>query len=581
MQWTQTFIPTLREDPQEAEIDSHKLMLRAGLIRKLGGGLYTFLPLGFRVLKKIENIIREEMDNAGALEILMPALHPKEIWEKTGRYISMGDVMFKLQDRQKKEYVLGPTHEEIVTSLAAAELRSYRQLPKTFYQIQVKFRDEIRPRFGLMRAKEFIMKDAYSFDTTWEAADASYEAMYKAYVRIFKRCGLRTKVVEADTGAMGGNWSHEFMVIADSGEDGIVECESCSYAANLEKAERAQPAPKIWENPVKPCELVNIPGHSTINQVSAFLNCKTEQLIKTIIYIADNKPVAVLVSGDRDINEHKLARKINASSIALADETTIQQVTGAPAGFAGPLGLSIPVYCDIGLKGIKGGITGANKKDAHILHVDLERDATIKEYIDISTVKDGDLCPKCGKPMHEKRGIEVGHVFKLGTKYTDSLGAIYLDENRQQNTIIMGCYGIGVTRTLQAIIEQLHDKDGIIWPFSVAPYQVVILPLNIHHQQTITIAKDLSAELQKAGVDTIIDDRDERPGVKFKDADLVGFPLRVVIGEKNLASNKVEIKRRDSANFILENISKTPETILNIIKEEGEKTDNLHTVQGI
>jgi len=545
MHWTKTFIPTLREDPQEAGIDSHKLMLRAGLIRKLGGGLYTFLPLGFKALKKIEEIVREEMDRAGALEILMPALQPREIWEKTGRYQTMGDVMFRLLDRQKKEYVLGPTHEEIVTSLAAAELRSYRQLPKTFYQIQTKFRDEIRPRFGLMRAKEFIMKDAYSFDIDWDKADASYEAMYNAYVRIFNRCGLRTKVVEADTGAMGGNWSHEFMVLADSGEDGIVECEACSYAANLEKAERAAHEATVWETPVPACEPVSTPGQSTIAAISSFLKCKPEQLIKTLIYMIDGNPAAVLAPGDREINEHKLARMLKASSVMLADDDTIQKVTGAPVGFAGPVGLSIPVYCDVGLKGIKGGVTGANRKDEHLLHVDLERDASVKEYIDLCTVKNGDLCPKCSGKLSEKRGIEVGHVFKLGTKYTEALGVNFLDEEGKEHPVIMGSYGIGIERILACYIEQNYDDKGIIWDAAVAPFHIHLIGINMKNETVANAGRKLYEELQSLGYEVLFDDRvDGSAGIKFNDADLLGMPVQVIVGERNLKENMIEIKVR-------------------------------------
>jgi len=570
MRWTQTLIPTLREDPQEAEIVSHKLLLRAGLIRKLGGGLYTFLPLGLKALRKVERIVREEMDRAGALEVLMPALHPKEVWERSGRYNVMGEVMFRLLDRQKKDYVLGPTHEEIVTDLAASEIRSYRQLPRTFYQIQTKFRDEIRPRFGLMRAKEFIMKDAYSFDVDWKAADASYDAMYQAYVRIFKRCGLRTKVVEADTGAMGGNWSHEFMVLADSGEDGIVECASCTYAANLERAERQPPPPVTWETPVPPMETVETPGQRTIEEVSAFLKCQPARLVKTLIYNVDGKTVAVLVAGDREINEHKIMRNLKASQVALADAATIERVTGAPVGFAGPAGLGITIYADNGLKGIKGGITGANRKDAHILHIDLDRDARVEAYHDFCQVRKGDSCPKCGAALDEKRGIEVGHVFKLGTKYTDSFGAQYLDENRKQITMVMGCYGIGVTRTLQAVIEQSHDDKGIIWPFSIAPYPVAILPLSANDQRTRDITASLVEELEKRNVEVIVDDRDERPGVKFKDADLVGFPLRVVLGERALAAGNVELKGRSSADAVQVPIADAVSRILEIL-QAGEK----------
>ncbi|MDD4872093.1 MAG: proline--tRNA ligase [Kiritimatiellae bacterium] len=546
MKWSKTIIPTLRDNPQEAEIDSHKLMLRAGLIRKLGGGLYTFLPLGLRALRKVENIIREEMDRAGALEVLMPALQPREIWDTSERYETMQNVLYHVFDRQKREMLLGPTHEEVITDLVAREISSYRQMPKTFYQIQTKFRDEIRPRFGLMRAKEFIMKDAYSFDTGWDEADASYQAMYDAYTRIFQRCGLRTKTVEADTGAIGGKWSHEFMVMADSGEDGIVECEACSYAANLEKAERALPVTKVFPDNDKLPEEISTPGMRTIDEVSGFLKSEPMRLIKTLIYLINGNPTAILVAGDREINEHKIARLLETSNVMLADDKTIEKATGAPVGFAGPVGLNIPVYADIGLRGYSGAITGANKKDTHLLNVDLERDAKIQSYMDLCTVKEGDKCPRCQASLKEKRGIEVGHVFKLGTKYSEKFSAIYLDEKGEKKPVVMGCYGIGVTRTLQSVIEQSHDAKGIIWPVSVAPYSVVIVVPNTGHNDSVKAAETLMASLEQKKIDVLLDDRDERPGVKFNDADLLGFPIRVVISERSLAKNSIEIKLRSA-----------------------------------
>ena len=544
MKWSQTIIPTLRDNPQEAEIDSHKLMLRAGLIRKLGGGLYTFLPLGLRALRKVEKIVREEMDRAGALEILMPALQPREIWETSGRYETMTNVLYHVYDRQKREMLLGPTHEEVITDLVAREINSYRQMPKTFYQIQTKFRDEIRPRFGLMRAKEFIMKDAYSFDTGWDEADTSYQAMYDAYIRIFQRCGLKTKPVEADTGAIGGKWSHEFMVMADSGEDGIVECEACEYAANLEKAERSLTTPMVFPDSNKSTEEVATPRMRTIDEVSGFLKSEPERLVKTLIYLINGNPTAFLIPGNREINEHKIARLLETSSVALADEATITKATGAPVGFAGPVGLTIPIYADIGLRGYSGAITGANKADTHLLNVDLARDTKIQSYMDLCVVREGDKCPRCQAKLKEKRGIEVGHVFKLGTKYSDKFSAVYLDEKGEKKPIVMGCYGIGVTRTLQAVIEQSHDARGIIWPVSVAPYSVVLVVPNTGHSDSVKAAETLMAKLEQQNIDVILDDRDERPGVKFNDADLLGFPIRVVVSERSLAKNSIEIKLR-------------------------------------
>ena len=549
MRWSRMLIATLRDDPQEAEIVSHKLMVRAGLIRKLSGGLYTFMPLGLRALQKVSQIVREEMDRAGAQEILMPALQPAELWERSGRLATMGPGMFRLKDRAERLMALGPTHEEVVTELIAGEINSYRQLPCTVYQIQTKFRDEIRPRFGLMRAKEFIMKDAYSFDTSLEAADASYQAMYDAYVRIFNRCGLAARPVEADTGDIGGKWSHEFMVLADSGEDGIVDCPACGYAANQERAERAVAAPT--DAPCPAFTEVATPNVRTIDDLVACFKCGADRFLKTLIYLVDGKPVAVLVPGDRDLNEHKLKRLLGAKKVELADEATIQKVTGAPVGFAGPAGLKIPVYADQGLKGATDRITGANKADTHIVHVDLARDAAVTAFEDLVIVGAGDTCPRCGKTMQIKRGIEVGHVFKLGTKYTESFEAKYLNDKGQNELLVMGCYGIGVTRTLQAVIEQSHDADGIVWPITVAPFAVSLLLLDPKDPAVCAVVDTLERELQARGIDVFVDDREERPGVKFKDADLIGCPIRVVAGAKGLAKGGVEVKLRTSKNVDL------------------------------
>ncbi len=549
MRWSRTLIATLRDDPQEAEIASHKLMVRAGLIRKLSGGLYTFMPFGLRALQKVARIVREEMDRAGAQELLMPALQPAELWERSGRLAAMGPGMFRLKDRAARLMTLGPTHEEVVTELIAGEINSYRQLPCTVYQIQTKFRDEIRPRFGLMRAKEFIMKDTYSFDTSFEAADASYQAMYDAYVRIFTRCGLAARPVEADTGDIGGKWSHEFMVLADSGEDGIVDCPACGYAANQERAERAAAAPADAACPA--IAEVSTPDTRTVDDLVAHFTCGADRFIKTLLYLADGKPVAALVPGNRDLNEHKLKRLLGAKKVELADEPTVQKVTGAPVGFAGPVGLALPVYADQSLKGASDRITGANKADTHIVHVDLARDAAVTAYEDLAVVGAGDLCPRCGKVLQLKRGIEVGHVFKLGTKYTESFDAKYLNDKGQSELMVMGCYGIGVTRTLQAIVEQSHDADGIIWPVSVAPFTVSLLLLDPKDAAVCAVADSLEKELQARGIDVFVDDREERPGVKFKDADLIGCPIRVVAGAKGLAKGGVEVKLRTSKSFDL------------------------------
>lgn len=545
MRWSNYFIPTMKEVPGDAEIPSHQLMLRAGLIRRLAGGLYTYLPAGLRALQQVQQIIREEMNRAGALECLMPALHPKEIWERTGRYETLAEVMFGMEDRQGRKLVLGPTHEEIITDLVARELTSYRQLPKNFYQIQTKFRDEIRPRFGLMRAKEFIMKDAYSFDADWEGVQRSYQAMYDAYDRIFRRCGLTARAVEADTGAMGGSASHEFMVVADAGEDAILDCESCGYAANLEKAER-RPKDVPPDDDIPAVEEVDTPNVKTIDEVADFLKVAPEDCLKTMIYRHGDQFTAVLAPGDRAVNECKLVQHLEGTPVALAEEADVVRLTGAAQGFAGPVGLDLPLLADTSLKVRRGRVAGANRTDAHLRNVDLQRDAGDSiQWADVTEAAPGDACPRCENgELREIRGIEVGHVFQLGTKYSESLGASYLDANGQQHPMIMGCYGIGVSRTLQAVIEQHHDKDGIQWPASVAPFVVEVIPLNVKHEPSMQTAIELTQALEAEGISVLMDDRDERPGFKFKDADLLGLPLRVAIGERSLKQGKLELKVR-------------------------------------
>ena len=551
MKWTKSLIQTLREDPGDAEIDSHKLMVRAGLMKKVAGGLYTYLPLGMRSLNKVQKIVREEMDRAGAQEIVMPILQPAELWKTSGRWESMGPGMFRLKDRASHDYALSPTAEEMVTDVIKSIVSSYRPLPLTVYQIQWKFRDEIRPRFGLMRSKEFLMKDAYSFDTSLEAADASYMAMFNAYKKVFERCGLKAYPVEADTGDIGGKFSHEFHVLAEAGEDGIAFCDGCGYAANLEKAER-----KVAPRNDAACgemEVISTPGAKTIEQVSKFMGVPGSAFVKSLVYSVDGTPVMVCVPGDRDVNEVKLKHVLGAKKVELADYETVLKVTGAQPGSVGPVFAansqlptpdSLRIIADQELKGAKGCIVGANKDDHHIKNVDLERDAKIADYADLVIVRDGDICAKCGKPMAIKRGIEVGHVFKLGTKYTDAFKAVYKNDQLAEQVMVMGCYGIGVSRTMQAVIEQSHDKDGIVWPASVAPYQVCISLLDPDKEDVAKVAFDLEAALEAEGIDVIVDDRAERPGVKFKDADLIGFPVRVVVGGKGLANGGVEVKRR-------------------------------------
>ena len=543
MKWTKALIQTLREDPSDAEIDSHKLLVRAGLVKKTAGGLYTYLPLGMRVLRKVAAIVREEMDRAGAQEIAMPILQPAELWKESGRWETMGPNMFKVKDRARHDSALAPTAEEAVVDAIRSTVSSYRQLPVTVYQIHWKFRDEIRPRFGLMRSKEFLMKDAYSFDVSSEAADESYAAMYEAYKRIFRRCGLDAVPVEADTGDIGGKSSHEFHVLAEAGEDGIAACE-CGYAANLEKAVRRTPVRNDPECPEP--EIVPTPGAKTIEEVSKFMERPAESFVKSLVYVADGVPVMVCVGGERDVNEIKLKRFLGAKAVELADPATVLDVTGANAGSVGPVkpAKDVRIVADVGLKGGRGFVTGANRDDHHLRNVDLARDAKISDYADLVVVREGDICEKCGKAMKIKRGIEVGHVFKLGTKYTDAMKAVFKSGEADDAVMVMGCYGIGVGRTMQAIIEQSHDANGIVWPSSVSPYQVVVENLDPGDAAVDAAAGAIEAELEKRGVDVIVDDREERPGVKFKDADLIGFTVRVVVGAKSLKNGGVEIKRR-------------------------------------
>jgi prolyl-tRNA synthetase len=553
MKWTQTLIPTLREAPADADILSHKLLLRAGLVRKLAGGVYTFLPLGLRALRKVEQIVREEMDRAGALELLMPALQPPEIWKQSGRYETAGNVLFKVRDSANREWVLSPTAEEVITLLAAAEINSYRQLPKNFYQISVKFRDEIRPRFGLMRAREFIMKDAYSFDVSDEMSQATYQKMYDAYSRIFARCGLKAFPVEADTGVIGGKFSHEFMVPAETGENEVVYCESCDYAANIEKATSMAPKPEVGSQKSE-IEKFATPGVVTIEALAkAPHNVPAERQIKTLVYIIESKSVLILLRGDDQLNEAKLAGALGTPTFRPATPEEISNAMGAHPGSLGAVTSTlkksdISIYADEHLRGASDMTTGANEDGFHFRNVSIERDIKVTQWFDLRTVTAGEPCKNCGKPLKIRRAIEVGHVFKLGTKYSEKLGATFLDEAGMRKPTVMGCYGIGVTRTLQAVVEQCNDKDGIIWPLSVAPYSVCITPLNVApDSQAMKLAEKIHDELTARGVDVILDDRDERPGVKFKDADLVGFPIRVALGEKSLAKGEVEIKPRGSS----------------------------------
>ncbi|HOJ43107.1 MAG TPA: proline--tRNA ligase [Syntrophorhabdaceae bacterium] len=549
MRFSKMFIPTVKEDPKEAEVISHKLMLRAGFIRRLASGIYTWLPLGLKSLKKIENIIREEMNKKGAQEILMPFVQPKELWEESTRWEKYGKELLRFYDRNNRELCLGPTHEEVVTDLVRKEVRSYRDLPLNLYQIQTKFRDEIRPRFGVMRAREFVMKDAYSFDVDEEGAEKSYMDMYDAYTNIFKRCGFKFRVVEADTGQIGGSFSHEFMVLAETGEDIIIYCDACGYAANLERAEVGYEKNKEASGKKGYYKKVETPNKKRIEEVSSFLNIPPTLLVKTIIYNTDKGIIGVLVRGDRDINETKLKNILSLEYLELADETTIEKVTGGPLGFSGPIGLKIPIYADRDILYMEDFVIGGNEKDVHIVDANIN-DFNVEAFFDLKIAEEGDLCPRCNGLLNSTRGIEVGHIFKLGLKYSKAMGAKFLDKNGEERYMVMGCYGIGVSRIVAAAIEQANDENGMILPCSIAPFEVDVLPVNSSHRESMEQAEKIYNELLEKNIDALIDDRDERPGVKFKDCDLMGIPLRITIGEKNLKEGLVEIKFRDKKESI-------------------------------
>lgn len=546
MRYSHFLIPTLREDPAEAEVVSHRLMLRAGMIRKLAAGVYSTLPLGERVIQKTAQVVREEMNRAGAMEVTLPFVQPAELWHESGRWEVYGKELLRLKDRHNREFCLGPTHEEVITDLVRGVISSYRQLPMNLYQIHIKFRDEIRPRFGVMRAREFIMKDAYSFDADEKGAEASYMKMHAAYSRIFERLGLKFRPVEADSGPIGGSFSHEFMVLADTGEDVIVTCSECDYAANTEKAEILKPA--IADSPtgeLKPLERVETPNMRTIEEVTGFLKTEPQKLIKTLVFDSSDGPVVALVRGDHEINEIKLKNLLACDMLELADEDLIEKLTHAPRGFAGPVGIKdVRIIADYGLMGEINMITGGNEKDVHVVNVNYKRDFEVSEFADIRLAADGDACPRCGRALSTTRGIEVGHIFKLGTKYSKAMNAVYLDEDGKSIEMVMGCYGIGVGRTVAAAIEQSHDDDGIIFPPAIAPFSVIVVPVNTSDEGQMQIAEKIYNDLLEKGVDVIIDDRDERAGIKFKDADMIGIPVRVTVGKFAVKENSVDIKIR-------------------------------------
>ncbi len=555
MRWTRSYIPTLRETPTEAELVSHRLLLRGGYIRKLAAGVYLYLPLMQRVIEKFANIVREEMNAAGGLEITMSVLCPAEIWQESGRYHTVGKEQMRMHDRHKHEMVMCGTHEETVTTLIKGEIKSYRQLPLNLYQIQVKFRDEIRPRFGLMRGREFLMKDAYTFDATDESFDKSYQNMVDTYFRIFKRAGLDVVKVESDTGAMGGRAAHEFMMLVDTngGEEVILFCDKCDYAANVEQAEYKAADIEI-DSDLKTMEEVDTPGAATIEEVTAFLKVDASRLVKTLMYMADGKPAAALVRGDRDVNEIKLKNALGAIELEMATPDQVQQYTGAPVGFAGPVGLNkdVTILVDPLVAALKNAVVGANKSEKHILNVNIDRDYKAAKIVDLTLAGEGDLCPRCQGHLVVKQGIEVGNTFMLGTKYSESLGAKYLDADGKEHPIIMGSYGVGVTRTPQAALEKYFDDKGIIWPNNIAPYLVALVPLKVDKKEHMEAAEKIYQGLIEAGIDVLMDDRDERPGVKFNDADLIGLPVRITIGEKSLKEGKVELKARcESENSLV------------------------------
>ncbi|MRR08921.1 proline--tRNA ligase [bacterium] len=542
MRWSKAFIPTLKEDPSEAEMVSHKLMLRSGMVRQLTAGVYEYLPLGWKVMLKVTAIVREEMDRAGAQEIYLPALCPAEIWQETGRWTDFGDEMFRVKDRKQRDYALCPTHEEVITDLARAQKLSYRDLPQNWYQLQVKFRDEPRPRSGVLRVRHFTMKDAYSMDRDEAGLDASYRAMKEAYVRTFTRCGLKFFVVGASSGLMGGSGSQEFMVASPSGEDSCAVCEACGYAANSEVACSQATAQGLPDGPL---EEVPTPDKRTVEEVAAFLKVPKSQLMKSLLYISDGQPVFVLVRGDDEVNESKLQAALGTANFRPATPEEVQRTTGAAVGFVSPVRIAgVRVIADRLLQNAAGLVSGANKDQYHYRNINMARDLAAASFHDLRSVRNGEPCPSCGQPLALTQAIELGHIFKLGTKYSKSLNATFTDEDGAEKPLIMGSYGIGIDRIAACIIEQRHDKDGIVWPLAVAPYQVVVSALNVNNPAIMTAAEELYAELSAARIDVLLDDRDQRPGFKFKDADLIGIPLRVTVGEKGLAEGVVEIKRR-------------------------------------
>ncbi|MBO4675771.1 MAG: proline--tRNA ligase [Elusimicrobiaceae bacterium] len=571
MKLSNYYIPTLKDAPKDADTLSAKLMIRAGLIRKLASGLYEWLPLGLRVLKKVENIVREEMNKAGACEVWLPVVQPKELWEESGRWTFYGKELLRFKDRKEADFCIAPTAEEVITDLVRKDTSSYKQLPVCLYQFGTKFRDEIRPRFGVMRAREFYMKDAYSFSATDEQANEWYQKMYDAYQRIFKRCGFEFTAVEADTGSIGGNFSHEFMVLADTGEDTIANCSACGYAANTEKAEVKKPE-GITLNPsdLKPMEDRDTPKVYTVEDVAKLLHVSTDKIIKLLVFTADGKPVVALVRGDHELNEFKFKALLKCNELEKATEEVYTQVTGSFVGFAGAQGLkeknpSVMIYADNYVKNIVNGVSGGNKKDVHTINVTPQRDIKVDVYADLKMASEGDLCGRCGKPFTFKKGIETGHVFKLGTKYSDAMHATFLDEKQTAKPMIMGCYGIGISRVVAAAIEQSHDDNGIIWPEPLAPFDVALVAIDYDSNPEVKKhADEISAALEAKGLSVLMDDRDERPGIKFKDMDLIGLPHRLVISSRTVADGQCEYKARAKKEAVRWDLKQAVEQLVSL-----------------
>ncbi|WP_301959988.1 proline--tRNA ligase [uncultured Dialister sp.] len=561
------YSPTLRELPADAVVVSHQYMLKAGMMRKIGNGIYSFLPLAWRSIQKVEKIIREEINKTGAQEIMMPIVQPAELWQKTGRWDVFGPEMFKLKDRNDREYCLGPTHEELVTSLIQMDTTSYKQLPVSVYQIQNKYRDEKRPRFGLMRSREFIMKDGYTFDADEEGLDKQYKLMYDAYTRIFTRCGLTFRPVIADSGAIGGSGSHEFEVLADSGEADIVYCENCDFAANIEAVDPLTVKCDIHNDKEK--ELVETPGQHTIEMVCDFLHAPVAQSVKAVVYNVDGLVVLAMVRGDHEVNETKIQHIYNAINVDMASDEDLKKV-GLTAGYISPIGLkrtkNFDILVDPTVMEMQDACCGANEKDKHYIHVNPARDFTDVRVETIRQIQEGDVCPHCGGKIVRCRGIEVGQVFKLGTKYSEALHATFLDNQGKSHPFVMGCYGIGVTRTVAASIEQNHDDDGIIWPVAIAPYEVVIVPANNKSEEVMAAARKLYEDMEDGRDEVVLDDRNERAGIKFKDADLIGYPVRVTIGKKWQQSGCVEIKIRRSGEVVEVPLEEAKDKVLEILK---------------